>query len=1106
MRKWLALGLIFILWACAPDVGRNDSAYKNNATYPVFDPTTGVIPLPNDVLIGSDGTVNIPVPEGVDCAKPSTFQKVPEQKRANVEFLCWLNSLNGFLPQQDATVNCSQPIDESTAKENTVLFFDITQAIKDLSASKDPKKAIQKAAQDVKKVEHLKFTFNKDKNNLLTISHQALIGGHKYLVVVTTDIKDKNKQPIVSGMLFDFLKSKQPLVKNGISQIPLDVDQASQLEALRQKLQPLFSLLEAGPSGLKPITRDKVAMLWSFSITTADQFVFDPDANRIPLPNDLLRKDGKLNFPLPDGVDCKDPKTIDTIDKTKQAQAYFFCWMNSLDGFSALSVPEMEFSKPLDSSGLKDGIFVYEVDGTSVEPVKDVNISCATTANNKEDCTKIVINHGVWSPGKTYMVVASTLLSTQDGSSVVPSPGIKFMSLTSPLAKDGKSLIPDVLSDDEAVQLESIRSKYAPLLDAISDNIDRSMIVGFFTFTITKNAEMIFDPVTKIVPFPNDMAALNPLTGKVNLPIPDDAPTSLKAILQGLNQLDGFSTYSVMQIPMTRPVDPSSVKFADSLLSLSSSTVAVLDLGDKDKLSPGGGADIASIKVRGKDYYDITTDAPAFLPVPKGISVLSFKLKEGAQYLGGHEYLFGFKKGLKATDGKNTYDVIPPALSVLLSSPYPLAKGGKSLLPQVLSDKDAAQLEMARTMYFKPLYDALKLGGLKRSDILMMVLFRTLNTTKALNKLVEELKTDQYKPSVKDFKLVKPGDEEFDTAMANYPHSHIDAICLNCTFNGYVRLQGPDLSDPQHPILGKFGSKFDKATFRYIFVVPKGQGPFKLLLFQHGLGGNAMDLLKWADELANYGFASIAIDAPYHGSHPINIDGRGTGFFSTDVFAVADNLKEAALDHIQAIRFAKEILPDKLKEASYPDLYTTKDVYYAGISLGGIIGGITTSIEPSIKKVALIVTAGHLMSILLNTQRQSFKQPLLDALAAQGIKEDSPEFAQFVTLAQWALDSGDPINFLVEPVDGITQDYKNRYIFVEARNDDFIPNVATNETIAAMKMVGESEPTFHVYPKSFDKEPLCHAFFLNGCDVSKYPQYKVGMDEAHKDVMDFLSN
>src|SRR5262249_47495541 len=92
------------------------------------------------------------------------------------------------------------------------------------------------------------------------------------------------------------------------------------------------------------------------------------------------------------------------------------------------------------------------------------------------------------------------------------------------------------------------RVNYKPILDGAQAQIPtlkRSDIAVVWTFTITSQAEVTFDPANSVIPFPNDLLFVDQTNGTtdggLHIPVPPDAG-ALTQLYTGLNTLDGFST------------------------------------------------------------------------------------------------------------------------------------------------------------------------------------------------------------------------------------------------------------------------------------------------------------------------------------------------------------------------------------------------------------------------------------------------------------------------------------------------------------------------------------------------------------------------------------
>ena len=428
----------------------------------------------------------------------------------------------------------------------------------------------------------------------------------------------------------------------------------------------------------------------------------------------------------------------------------------------------------------------------------------------------------------------------------------------------------------------------------------------------------------------------------------------------------------------------------------------------------------------------------------------------------------------------------------------------------MLTDADAKDLEKLRKLY-APLFDALGLVGLKRDDVLQMFTFGTQTIEPSLDDVVRRLDV----PILWGGTLKYPTDSEAKKVFGTSSVAGIDRVCLDCALNAEILLESPDLTDPANPKLGKFAYKDGKPAFRtglklpFVLILPDGEPPFPILVFQHGVNGLATDVAKIASDLASAGFAVLALDAPYHGDHTVRIPGAetGTGFFSADVFATRDAIREAVLDQYQATRFIRERLNTFLADQmgrlpADPPVVKTEAIGYLGTSLGGIIGTVSVGMNPHFKRAALVVTGGHLVRIFLETKNTDFQMPLIKALAAMGIAPGSSAFDRFTMTAQWALDRADPVNFarLADLPDLPAAD---RILMIEAAGDEFIPNATTEELRDAFGAATGKPPKLVAYPEQGGT--LCHRFFLHSCDAAQFPTALADQAAARKVVVTFLS-
>lgn len=1157
---------------CRPDTGACPECYEARVVA-FFDPTQGVIPMPND-LVRQDGKVAIPTTIQVP-NRGEVRLHPPAMEQFIVEYL---NTLDGFLPETPLTFEFYSPypdsirVDPATLGPSSFKVFDITALIQAAATegTEAPAFSPEWEVTGLRFAPALRAVVSATGTRLQRMVVTPPTNwkpGHTYVAFLLTSVKDNAAEPqtIVSALNFNFLKSKDPLVKASekpddpipLSLIPVDDKTAAQLEQARLALKPVLDYFENDVPDQAKIPRSQVALAWTFTVTTVSEFAFDPLHGDIPTPNDLLLEQlhdpaGLATF-VPAGTDCSDPSTVDTLDPSVQIQAAFFCWLASLDGFSATSVASARFTRPLDPTTVTaEHVRVFDVSGAQAREVTDTVVRSVHNGLGVQ-----VAPSGVFEPGHRYAVVFTNGLIGKDGETtygVAPAPAMAMLRLGHRLydvktGPDGKpvlddqgqpvlgSMLPDLLDDAQAQQFETVRASFAPLFGILEGlGMSPQEVVGLFTFTVASGNEALFDPKASVIPFPNEVLfkdVRHPERG-LALPMSPDDPPALRAVLSDLNTLDGFSTVGSLQTSFGRPLDPASLTLTeDAVFSdlsdammrfpslLQNAAIGVADITEVDTNDP---LTLARIRVLGPQALKVAALERRLILTPQP----GRPLEPGRRYM---VVLFRRLKSVVTPQGVEPPVIVSPTF-FLARSKYPIARSVEcppgtadgtacyaSNLPQVLSDAEAALLEQLRRGY-EPIFSAFSLLGIPREDVVLFFTFRTLTVAEELQARIEDLSTPQAKPLLWGGELRPVNDPDVQAAFAGFPMNGIARACVDCAIIARVLLGDPDVTDPNNPVMGRFQYNEDGTPrFRkdlklpFFFILPEGTGPFPVVVFQHGLQGTRQDIVKLASDLAKAGLAAISVDAPLHGDHPVRIAGTpsGTGFFSADVAAVRDNLREAVLDQFQVTRFVREVLGGFVSEAlghapTDPPVLDANRITYLGVSLGGIIGAVSAAMNPDLERVALVVAGGHLMRIFTDTPNEGFRKPLEDALEALGIEKGSLAYVQFIEFAQWALDRADPINFgRLSALPGVTA--AQRFLVVEARGDDFIPNVATEELAAALSLADGSVVTPTVFPQGGGT--LCHGFFLSGCPAAKYPEMDQtvvaqAQAQARAAVLDFL--
>jgi hypothetical protein len=203
------------------------------ATRPIFDPAAGYVPLPNDALLDpASGLLNIPVDESVDSA-------LTQHIKGN------LNRIDGWIPGSMITIPFDDKLDPSSLTGDSVRLYDVTQ--------------VQSSASSLVRVDPSSYyvAFNVGREPAVQPPYTLYVRmkpvpllppdfemGHRYMVVVTNDVKDMQGRRVVGTPAMELLKSQTPLVNSfGRSQTILPDEDAAALEVLRLANAPALAAI-----------------------------------------------------------------------------------------------------------------------------------------------------------------------------------------------------------------------------------------------------------------------------------------------------------------------------------------------------------------------------------------------------------------------------------------------------------------------------------------------------------------------------------------------------------------------------------------------------------------------------------------------------------------------------------------------------------------------------------------------------------------------------------------------------------------------------------------------------------------------------------------------
>ncbi|MBI2896166.1 MAG: hypothetical protein HYY06_21590 [Deltaproteobacteria bacterium] len=362
-------------------------------------------------------------------------------------------------------------------------------------------------------------------------------------------------------------------------------------------------------------------------------------------------------------------------------------------------------------------------------------------------------------------------------------------------------------------------------------------------------------------------------------------------------------------------------------------------------------------------------------------------------------------------------------------------------------------------------------------------------------------------PSLDDWLGETGKDDEGNDLPAFADGVSHDALALVATgaFDA-VTFRRPDTGDdgPEDETfeIGPDGRPAAQGTERIPFsiTIPAGPPPseagFPVMIVQHGLNGDRSYIMAFANTAARHGVATVAIEAVSHGSRWRHVDevssfaGEYAGpdgfddpgglavleFFEqfTNLLGARDSFRQSSLDHAQLALMMTDPELDlgalgEALDGEAPRIDGSR-VYYVGDSLGGILGTITTSIEPTISLSILNVPGAGIVQRLLPKAPRAVElvELLVDALFGVTGREmympASPEMA----LMQAILDGGDPQAYAPHlfhdrlEVAGAPIPPRD-VVLIEVDRDELVSNESTDH-LALAAGIAELDPWLYAIP------------------------------------------
>jgi hypothetical protein len=230
--------------------------------------------------------------------------------------------------------------------------------------------------------------------------------------------------------------------------------------------------------------------------------------------------------------------------------------------------------------------------------------------------------------------------------------------------------------------------------------------------------------------------------------------------------------------------------------------------------------------------------------------------------------------------------------------------------------------------------------------------------------------------------------------------------------------------------------------------------PLPVLVFGHGLFGNAQtELSSDYEKQVGDTLCMVQIGTDWIGLSSADVATLSTVVLNdlNQIEIITDQLQQAHLNaQVMTRLFLTRIKDDPLLQVNGKPVTDGKEVYYYGISDGGIQGGTFLALSEDVIRGVLNVPGCEWSLMMFRSHDFASLKPLLS-----GIYPDPLDQQLAIALSQSEWDHSDPASFaphlLADPLPGVMP---KRVLVQEAIGDSQVPNLATRVLVRTIGLPG----------------------------------------------------
>lgn len=248
------------------------------------------------------------------------------------------------------------------------------------------------------------------------------------------------------------------------------------------------------------------------------------------------------------------------------------------------------------------------------------------------------------------------------------------------------------------------------------------------------------------------------------------------------------------------------------------------------------------------------------------------------------------------------------------------------------------------------------------------------------------------------------------------------------------------------------------------------KAPVPMFIYGHGLLGDSNQVMSGGTRVAAAELCMVAIGTDMRGMSEMDFANvaaaladvnKGPLIFETLVQGVVNHI---SLTQVARERLATDVLTDDIGEP----LVDPDQIFYYGISQGGIFGGTVAAYDPIIERSVLQVGAMNYSMLLERSQDWPVYQSVV-----KGAYPNAIDVSLVLTLFQMQWDTTDPVGVADAALTGGIPDVPPKQIFMQiAVADDEVSNVASEYQARSMGIPVVAPTVYQPWGVELAEEPV----------------------------------